>query len=114
MGLVGADEKTDCGKEGNMSREAMQRIDDLVESARLLGRTQEAKSFGVYTQENARFERAMYESIEKHKAALRAAPDVQTITNDALERAAKMIESQYGAWNDTAQEIAASIRAMKK
>jgi hypothetical protein len=46
----------------------------LVEAARLLGATQAKKGFGVYTEDDARFERAMHESIAKHSAALAAAP----------------------------------------
>lgn len=48
-------------------------IEALVESARLLGSVQSRKAFGTYTQDDARFETAMYESIYKHKEALRAA-----------------------------------------
>jgi hypothetical protein len=48
-------------------RDALQ---ELIESARLLGATQAKKGFGCYTPDDARFEHAMYESIAKHKAAL--------------------------------------------
>ena len=47
-------------------------LDELVEAARLLGTTQAKKGFGCYTAEDSRFERAMHESIAKHRAALAA------------------------------------------
>jgi hypothetical protein len=44
-----------------------------LEAARLLGGTQAKKGFGCYTQEDARFERAMHEAIDKHTTVLRVA-----------------------------------------
>jgi hypothetical protein len=62
-------------------RDALQ---ELIESARLLGATQAKKGFGCYTPDDARFEHAMYESIAKHKAAL----SKQEAATPAIEREA--------------------------
>lgn len=51
----------------------LRELDELVEAARLLGVTQAKRGFGCHTDEDSRFERAMYESIDKHRAALLAA-----------------------------------------
>ena len=57
-----------------MSRAVMQQaLEALIENARLLGATQAKHGFGIYTDKDARFERACHESIYKHKTALRAA-----------------------------------------
>lgn len=48
----------------------LRELDELVEAARLLGVTQAKRGFGCHTDEDSRFERAMYESIDKHRAAL--------------------------------------------
>ena len=56
----------------NTNIEVMRELDELVEAARLLGATQAKKLFGCHTDEDRRFERAMYESIDKHRAALQA------------------------------------------
>lgn len=48
-----------------------ERIDDLAESARLLGITQAKKGFDCYTENDGHFERAMHQSIAKHRTALR-------------------------------------------
>ena len=53
--------------------EVLRELDELVEAARLLGVTQAKRGFGCHTDEDRRFERAMYESIDKHRAALLAA-----------------------------------------
>jgi len=54
-------------------RELMQQaLDDLIEAARLLGVTQAKQGFGCYTQEDARFERAMHEAVQKHSTVLRS------------------------------------------
>lgn len=47
-------------------------IDGLIECARLLGVTQGKKGFGCYTREDARFERAMHESISDKAKRLTA------------------------------------------
>ena len=47
-------------------------IDELIESARLLGAIQAKRGFGVYTQEDAMIERAFYESIDEKTKTLRA------------------------------------------
>lgn len=54
----------------NMNIEVLRELDELVEAARLLGATQAKKLFGEHTEGDRRFERAMYESIDKHRAAL--------------------------------------------
>jgi len=54
----------------NTNIEVLRELDELVEAARLLGVTQAKKGFGCHTDEDSRFERAMYESIDKHRAAL--------------------------------------------
>jgi hypothetical protein len=54
----------------NTNIEVLRELDELVEAARLLGVTQAKKLFGCHTDEDRRFERAMYESIDKHRAAL--------------------------------------------
>ena len=50
-------------------------IDDLIEAARLLGATQAKKGIGCYTREDARFERAMHESISDKAKRLTAERD---------------------------------------
>ena len=57
----------------NTNIEVLRELDELVEAARLLGVTQAKRGFGCHTDEDSRFERAMYESIDKHRAALEAA-----------------------------------------
>lgn len=53
-------------------------LDELTESARLLGVTQAKKGFGVYTEADARFETAMHRSIDRHRrAALAARPPAE-------------------------------------
>ena len=54
----------------NTNIEVLRELDELVEAARLLGVTQAKRGFGCHTDEDRRFERAMYESIDKHRAAL--------------------------------------------
>jgi len=54
----------------NKNIEVLLELDELVESARLLGVTQAKRWFGCHTDEDRRFERAMYESIDKRRAAL--------------------------------------------
>src|SRR5690606_41280858 len=54
----------------NTNIEVLWRLDELVEAARLLGVTQAKKLFGEHTEGDRRFERAMHESIDKHRAAL--------------------------------------------
>lgn len=50
-------------------------INDLIEAARLLGATQAKKGIGCYTREDARFERAMHESISDKAERLTAERD---------------------------------------
>lgn len=50
-------------------------IADLIECARLLGATQAKKGIGCYTREDARFERAMHESISDKAKRLTAERD---------------------------------------
>lgn len=50
--------------------EALEELEELAEAARLLGVTQARRGFGCYTDEDRRFERAMRESVAKHRAAL--------------------------------------------
>lgn len=50
-------------------------FDDGVECARLLGSTQAKKGFCCYTEQDSRFERAMYEAIARHRRAMLAAHD---------------------------------------
>ena len=78
----------------NPITEVLRELDELVEAARLLGVTQAKRGFGCHTDEDSRFERAMYESIDKHRAALLdwgakqpapqqpAAPDVEALVED--------------------------------
>ena len=71
----------------NTNTEVLQDLDELVEAARLLGVTQTKMGFGCHTDEDRRFERAMYESIDKRRAALLAAvdgPDTQAAEIEAL------------------------------
>lgn len=48
-------------------------LDELEESAKLLGRTEAKKEFGCYTQGDFRFALAMRQSISKHRARITAA-----------------------------------------
>ena len=58
----------------DQKRKAMEMtLDSLAECSRLLGSTQAKKGYGIYTADDVKFEVAMYESIYKHKAALRQA-----------------------------------------
>ena len=50
-------------------------IADLIECARLFGATQAKKGIGCYTREDARFERAMHESISDKAKRLTAERD---------------------------------------
>jgi len=71
----------------NTNIEVLRELDELVEAARLLGVTQAKKGFGCHTDEDSRFERAMYESIDKRRAAMLAAvdgPDTQSAEIEAL------------------------------
>ena len=71
----------------NTNIEVMRELDELVEAARLLGVTQAKKVFGCYMSEERRFERAMYESIDKHRAALLAERDALAAENAMLRQA---------------------------
>jgi len=46
-------------------------IDDLIESARLLGGTQAKRGFGVYTQDDAIMEHSFWEGVEARAKAIR-------------------------------------------
>ncbi len=46
-------------------------IDELIESARLLGLTQAKRGYGVYTQDDAIMERAFLEGVEARAEAIR-------------------------------------------
>lgn len=48
-------------------------LHQLIECARLLGQTQAKKGFGIYTQQDSRFEVAMYKSINEHEAKIKEA-----------------------------------------
>ena len=48
-------------------------LHQLIECARLLGQTQAKKGFGTYTQQDSRFEVAMYKSINEHEAKIKEA-----------------------------------------
>ena len=48
-------------------------LNQLIECARLLGQTQAKKGFGTYTQQDSRFEVAMYKSINEHEAKIKEA-----------------------------------------
>jgi hypothetical protein len=53
--------------------EIAEHFDAATEAARILGETQAKKAFGCYTETDGRTERAMHESISKHRAAIREA-----------------------------------------
>lgn len=58
----------------NTNKELMQQaleLEALIDAARLLGVTQARQGFGCYTQEDARFEQAMHEAVQKHRNSLR-------------------------------------------
>ena len=59
----------------------------LIEAARLLGATQAKKGIGYYTREDARFERAMHESISDKAKRLTAERDEARAERDALRLA---------------------------
>lgn len=63
-------------------------IDDLIEAARLLGATQAKKGIGCYTREDARFERAMHESISDKAKRLTSERDN---ARERFERAANLL-----------------------
>lgn len=52
--------------------QARETIDPAIAAARLLGATQEKQGFGVYTEEDARFETAMHQAIAKHRRIIAA------------------------------------------
>jgi len=75
----------------NTNIEVLRELDELVEAARLLGATQAKRGFGCHTDEDRRFELAMYESIDKHRAALcelLAERDALARENEAMRRCA--------------------------
>ena len=76
-------------------------IDDLIEAARLLGATQAKKGIGCYTREDARFERAMHESISDNAKRL-------TAERDELRRQLDPM-GEY----TSADELIAALRAEK-
>lgn len=42
-------------------------LDDMIESARLLGSTDTKRGYGCFTEDDSRFMRAMNQSINKHR-----------------------------------------------
>ena len=76
----------------NTNIEVLRELDELVEAARLLGVTQAKKLFGCHTDEDSRFERAMYESIDKRRAALLAAVDGPDTQAAEIERLRAEVE----------------------
>ena len=52
--------------------QARETIDPAISAARLLGVTQAKQGFGVYTEEDARFETAMHQAIAKHRRIIAA------------------------------------------
>lgn len=72
----------------NTNIEVLRELDELVEAARLLGVTHAKKLFVCHTDEDRRFERAMYESIDKHRAALLAERDALAAEVERLARLA--------------------------
>lgn len=100
----------------NTNIEVLRELDELVEAARLLGVTQAKKLFGCHTDEDRRFERAMYESIDKHRAALlnwgtkQPVPQQPTVVDEAMvERACR---HWYAQW-DKADRATRMVRAEK-
>jgi hypothetical protein len=96
----------------NTNIEVLRELDELVEAARLLGATQAKKLFGCHTDEDRRFERAMYESIDKHRAALLAerealAAEVERL-REALEGMEKWASSIYDGYPPSTASIAAA------
>lgn len=75
----------------DVREQAMTPIESLIESARLLGSTQAKKGFGCYTEEDGRFERAMHESIAKHRATVLAAHPPVSMQQVAWRWAPKFI-----------------------
>lgn len=67
----------------------LRELDELVEAARLLGVTQAKRGFGCHTDEDRRFERVMYESIDKHRAALLDERDALAAENARLRQVLK-------------------------
>lgn len=55
-----------------MIEEQLKAFDSAIESARLLGRAESRKERGSYTEDDARFEVSMHQSIAKHRAAMLA------------------------------------------
>lgn len=77
----------------------MRELDELVEVARLLGVTQAKKGFGCYTNEDSRFERAMYESIDKHRRALLDGRDALAAEVERLAEALRELEERaHQSW----------------
>lgn len=71
--------------------EALLRFDEAIECARLLGITHANKAQGTYTQNDARFERAMHESIAKYRATHLDAPKQETPPGYVLVPAGWMV-----------------------
>jgi hypothetical protein len=97
-------------------RDALQ---ELIESARLLGATQAKKGFGCYTPDDARFEHAMYESIAKHKAALskqEAATPAEFVNawNAMTLQLREAIQREEIAHADAKQAEAQTVRAIAR
>lgn len=86
----------------NTNIEVLRELDELVEAARLLGVTQAKRGFGCHTDEDRRFERAMYESIDKHRAALLA-------ERDALAADVERLRADVAEWKARADDLAAAL-----
>ena len=79
----------------NTNIKVLRELDELVEAARLLGATQAKKLFDCYTDEDRRFERAMYESIDKHRAALLAERDALAAALEAAQMGLRYVVRVY-------------------
>lgn len=87
----------------------LRELDELVEAARLLGVTQAKRGFGCHTDEDSRFERAMYESIDKHRAALLAERDALAAEVERLAEALREVADNL----DDARIVVAQARAVR-
>jgi hypothetical protein len=76
-------------------------FNEACESSRLLGATQYKKANGCYTEDDARFERAMHESIAMHRRALLDENDRLRAEVEAMRKAAtEVIEFNRAHAND--------------
>lgn len=61
------EEKRQQSDISNTLSEIEHTLDDIIESARLLGATDAKRGFGCFTEADSRFMRAMYQSIDKRR-----------------------------------------------